>query len=150
MRGAEDGQAVLFSYVALEERIPLDHPLRALKALVEPVLAELSPQLAAIYEADGRPSIPPEQLLRALLLQVLYTIRSERQLIEELRYNLLYRWFVGLGLDAPVWHAPTFTTNRDRLLAGEVAAAVHPGALRPARGRAALLPHRVHLYGAAL
>jgi len=140
MRGAEDGQAVLFSYVALEERIPPDHPLRALKALVEPVLAELSPRLETIYEADGRPSIPPEQLLRALLLQVLYTIRSERQLIEDLKYNLLYRWFVGLGLDAPVWHATTFTKNRDRLLAGDVAEAVLQGVLRQAKARG-LLSH---------
>ena len=140
MRGAEDGQAVLFSYVALEERIPPDHPLRALKALVEPVLAELSPRLEAIYEADGRPSIPPEQLLRALLLQVLYTIRSERQLIEDLQYNLLYRWFVGLGLDAPVWHATTFTKNRERLLAGDVAEAVLQGVLRQAQARG-LLSH---------
>jgi transposase len=140
MRGAEDGQAVLFSYVALEERIPHHHPLRALKALVEPVLAELSPGFAAIYEADGRPSIPPEQLLRALLLQVLYTIRSERQLIEDLQYNLLYRWFVGLGLDAPVWHATTFTKNRDRLLAGDVAEAILQGVLRQAQVRG-LLSH---------
>lgn len=140
MRGAESGQAVLFSYVALEERIPADHPLRALKALIEPVLAELSPRFEAIYEADGRPSIPPEQLLRALLLQVLYTIRSERQLIEELKYNLLYRWFVGLGLDAPVWHATTFTKNRDRLLAGDIAEGVLTGVLQLAE-RGELLSH---------
>jgi len=97
MRGPEPGQVVLFSYVALEERIPVEHPLRALKALVEPVLTELSPRFAPRYARTGRSSIPPEQLLRALLLQVLYTIRSERQLIGQLDYNLLYRWFVGLG-----------------------------------------------------
>ncbi|MBI4500493.1 MAG: IS5 family transposase [Gemmatimonadetes bacterium] len=140
MRGAESGQAVLFSYVALEERIPQDHPLRALKALLEPVLAELSPRFETIYEADGRPSIPPEQLIRALLLQVLYTIRSERQLIEDLKYNLLYRWFVGLGLDAPVWHATTFTKNRDRLLAGDIAEGVLQGVMRQAKARG-LLSH---------
>src|SRR5215217_4495387 len=117
MRGLESGQAVLFSYVDLERRIPRDHPLRAMRALVEPVLAELSPRFQAIYAEDvGRPSIPPEQLLRALLLQVLFTVRSERQLIEQLDYNLLFRWFVGLGMDAPVWHPTTFTKNRDRLL----------------------------------
>ena len=140
MRGTETGQAVLFSYVALEERIPPDHPLRPLKALVEPILAELSPRFAALYEAEGRPSIPPEQLLRALLLQVLYTIRSERQLIEDLKYNLLYRWFVGLGLDAPVWHATTFTKNRDRLLAGDIAEAFLQGVLQQAASRR-LLSH---------
>ena len=140
MRGVEDGQARLFSYVALEERIPSDHPLRALKALVEPVLAELSPRFARLYEEDGRPSLPPEQLLRALLLQVLYPIRSERQLIEELQYNLRYRWFVGLGLEAPVWHATTFTKNRERLLAGDVAEAVLHGGLRQAQARG-LLSH---------
>jgi len=140
MRGAERGQAVLFSYVALEERIPADHPLRALKALVEPVLAELSPRFDAIYEGEGRPSIPPEQLLRALLLQVLYTIRSERQLIERLDFDLLFRWFVGLGLDAPVWHATTFTKNRERLLAGDIAEAFLTGVLRQAEAHG-LLSH---------
>jgi transposase len=87
----------LFSYVALEARIPADHPLRAMRALLEPVLRELAPRLATMYADSGRPSIPPEQLLRVLLLQVLYTIRSERQLFEQLEYNLLFRWFVGLG-----------------------------------------------------
>jgi transposase len=138
MRGAETGQAVLFSYVALEERIPADHPLRALKALIEPILAELSPRFDAIYEAEGRPSIPPEQLLRALLLQVLYTIRSERQLIERLDFDLLFRWFVGLGLDQPVWHATTFTKNRERLLAGDIAEAFLAGVVRQAQARGLL------------
>jgi transposase len=140
MRGVETGQAVLFSYVALEDWIPADHPLRALKALLEPVLAELSPQFDVLYEAEGRPSIPPEQLLRALLLQVLYTIRSERQLVEDLRFNLLYRWFVGLGMDGPVWHPTTFTKNRDRLLAGDLAEAFLTGVLRQAEARG-LLSH---------
>src|SRR5580765_5211958 len=123
MRGAESGQQVLFSYVAIDARIPADHPLRAMKALLEPVLADLAPRFATMYAEGGRPSIPPEQLLRALLLQVLYTIRSERQLIEQLDYNLLYRWFVGVGIDDAVWSATTFSKNRDRLLDGEIAAA---------------------------
>src|SRR6266540_6659155 len=123
MRGTEPGQRVMFSYVDLEQRIPSDHPLRAIQSLVEPVLPELSPRFAALYAESGRPSIPPEQLLRALLLQVLYPIRSERQLMEQLDYNLLFRWFVGLGMDDAVWSPTTFTKNRDRLLAGDIAAA---------------------------
>lgn len=138
MRGAEPGQRVMFSYVDLEQRVPTDHPLRAIQALVEPVLRELSPRFAALYAESGRPSIPPEQLLRALLLQVLYTIRSERQLMEQLDYNLLFRWFVGLGMDAPVWHPTTFTKNRDRLLAGQIAEAFFAGVLRQAGSRALL------------
>ena len=138
MRGAEPGQRVMFSYVDLEQRVPDDHPLRAIQALVEPVLRELSPRFAALYAESGRPSIPPEQLLRALLLQVLYTIRSERQLMEQLDYNLLFRWFVGLGMDAPVWHPTTFTKNRDRLLAGQIAEAFFAGVLRQAGSRALL------------
>lgn len=121
MRGAETRQGPMFSYIDLEQRVPVDHLLRALRALVEPVLRALSPHFATRYAASGHPSIPPEQLLRALLLLVLYTVRSERQLIEPLDFNLLFRWFVGLALDAPVWHATTFTRNRDRLLAGDVA-----------------------------
>jgi transposase len=132
MRGVEGGQGMMFSYVSLEERVPRDHPLRAMQRLVEPVLTELSPRVAALYAEAGRPSIPPEQLLRALLLQVLYSIRSERQLIEQLDYNLLFRWFVGLGLDEPVWHPTTFTKNRDRLLAGSLAEAFLAGVLRQA------------------
>jgi transposase len=132
MRGSEPGQRVMFSYVDLEQRIAADHPLRAIQALVEPVLRELSSRFAALYAEGGRPSIPPEQLLRALLLQVLYTIRSERQLMEQLDYNLLFRWFVGLGMDAPVWHPTTFTKNRDRLLAGQIAEAFFAGVLRQA------------------
>lgn len=138
MRGAEPGQVVLFSYVALDDWIPADHPLRPLKALVEPVLAELSPRFDELYARGGRASIPPEQLLRALLLQVLYTLRSERQLIEQLHYNLLYRWFVGLGMDEPVWHATTFTKNRDRLVGGAIAEAFLAGVLRQAAHRGLL------------
>jgi transposase len=132
MRGIETGQGVMFSYVSLDARVPGDHPLRAMQRVVEPVLTELSPRFATLYAEAGRPSIPPEQLLRALLLQVLYSIRSERQLMEQLDYNLLFRWFVGLGLDEPVWHPTTFTKNRDRLLAGHLAEAFLAGVLRQA------------------
>ena len=135
MRGTDGGQGQLFSYVSLEHRIPADHPLRTMQALVEPILADLSPRLAGLDADDGRPSIPPEQLLRALLLQVLYTVRSERQLMDQLDYNLLYRWFVGLPMDAPVWHPTTFTKNRDRLLAGDIAAAFLTAVVQAAQQR---------------
>lgn len=138
MRGSEPSQRVLFSMVDLEDRVPADHPLRAIRALVEPVLVELAPRWTGLYAATGRPSIPPEQLLRALLLQVLQTIRSERQLMEQLDFNLLYRWFVGLGLDEPVWHPTTFTKNRDRLLAGDIAAGFLTAVVRQAEQRGLL------------
>src|SRR6186997_3728677 len=123
MRGAESGQQVLFSYVAIDARIPADHPLRAMKQLLEPVLGDLAPRFATMYAEGGRPSIPPEQLLRAQLLQVLYTVRSERQLMEQLDYNLLFRWFVGLNMDDRIWDPTVFTKNRQRLLEGDVAMA---------------------------
>jgi transposase len=123
MRGSDEQQAILFSYRSIDDRIPSDHPLRALRRLVDPVLAVLSPRFQTLYASTGRPSIPPEQLLRALLLQVLYTIRSERQLMEQLDYNLLYRWFVGLTPDDAVWVPTVFTKNRDRLLDGHIAEA---------------------------
>jgi transposase len=123
MRGADERQAVLFSMRSIEDRIPQDHPLRAMRRLVDPILVALSPRFQKLYFPIGRPSIPPEQLLRALLLQVLYTVRSERQLMEQLDYNLLYRWFVGLTPDDAVWVATVFTKNRDRLLEGNVAQA---------------------------
>ncbi len=113
----------MFSYVSPEERVPADHPLRAIRTLTDEALRSLSPRFAKLYAKTGRPSIAPEQLRRALLLQVLYTVRSERLLMEELHYNLLFRWFVGLDMDDPVWHPTTFSKNRDRLLAGDVAAA---------------------------
>jgi transposase len=121
MRGDERVQGVMFATVVLEDRIPAAHPLRDLRRLVDPILRDLSPTFDALYSGTGRPSIPPEQLLRALLLQVLYSIRSERQLVEHLEYNLLYRWFVGLDLEASAWHATTFTKNRQRLLDGAIA-----------------------------
>ncbi|HYC57736.1 MAG TPA: IS5 family transposase [Candidatus Binatia bacterium] len=121
MRGADDRNGTLFSYVDLEDRIPPKHPLRTMRAMVEPILRRLSPRFDAIYSKIGRPSVPPEQLLRASLLQVLYSVRSERMLMEQLEYNLLFRWFVGLGMDQPVWHATVFSQNRDRLMEGEIA-----------------------------
>ena len=135
MRGTDRKQSQLFSYVSLEDRVPRKHPLRLMRKLTDRVLAELSPQFEAIYAKQGRPSIPPEQLLRALLLQVLYSIRSERLLMEQLDYNLLFRWFVGLELDEQVWVPTVFTKNRDRLLKGEIAEAFLHGVVREARRR---------------
>jgi transposase len=111
----------MFSYLSAEERIPLNHPLRAVRRVTDTVLAELSKLFARMYSQMGRPSIPPEKLLRALLLQVLYTVRSERMLMEQLDYSILFRWFVGLNLDEAVWDVTVFTKNRDRLLEAEVA-----------------------------
>jgi transposase len=113
----------MFSYVSLEERVPQDHPLRAVRRITDRALERLSPRFGTLYVKFGRPSIPPEKLLRALLLQALYTIRSERQLMEQIDYNLLFRWFVGLDMDDAVWVPTTFTKNRDRLLDGNIAAA---------------------------
>jgi transposase len=123
MRGADDRSDFLFSYVSPEQRVPADHPLRPIRQMTDGALARLSERFETMYSEMGRPSIPPEQLLRALLLQVLYSVRSERLLIEQLDYNLLFRWFVGLGMDEPMWDHSTFSKNRDRLLAGAVAAA---------------------------
>jgi transposase len=120
MRGTFQDHARLFSYVSPESRVPSGHPLRKIRKLVRDVLGELSRSFARLYAKEGRPSVPPEQLLSALLIQVLYGIRSERQLMEQLNYNLLYRWFVGLSPDDPVWDATTFSKNRERLQAGEV------------------------------
>src|SRR5262245_18474821 len=124
MRGDDrDEQGSMWSYVPMEQRIPVDHPLRVMRPMVDAVLRELSPRFTELYSRVGRPSIAPEKLLRALLLQVLFTIRSERMLMEQLDYNLLFRWFVGLGMDDPVWVPTVFTKNRDRLLEGEIAQA---------------------------
>lgn len=122
MRGHDEQTGHLFSYLSPEERVPADHPLRAIRQMTDRALARLSQKFDAMYSEIGRPSIPPEQLLRALLLQVLYTVRSERMLMEQLQYNLLFRWFVGLNMDDPVWDATVFSKNRDRLLAANVAA----------------------------
>ena len=120
MRGRFTDQGGLFSYIAPDKRVPANHPLRKVRELVRDVLSDLNRSLGKLYASEGRPSIPPEQLLSALLLQVFYGIRSERQLMEQLNYNLLYRWFVGLSPDDPVWDPTTFTKNRDRLQNGDV------------------------------
>ena len=121
MRGDDPRHESMFSYVTPEARVRADHPLRPIRRMTDAALARLSPQFDRLYSATGRPSVPPEQLLRALLLQILYSIRSERLLMEELDYSVLYRWFVGLGMDDAVWDATTFTKNRDRLLEGDIA-----------------------------
>ena len=120
MRGDDRQQSDLYSYISPEARVPKDHPLRPLRRMVDAALTELSPEFEALYSRLGRPSIPPEKLLRALLLQALYTVRSERLLMEQLDYNLLFRWFVGLNTDDPVWDVTVFSKNRERLLEGEI------------------------------
>lgn len=121
MRGRDDRSEGLFSYVRLEERVPADHPLRPIRALADEALAELNDRFEALYSRMGRPSIPPEMLLRATLLQAFFSVRSERLLMEQIDYNLLFRWFVGLPMDAAAWHPTVFTHNRDRLLEADVA-----------------------------
>src|SRR5215469_4928608 len=121
MRGWDVKSDALFSYVSCEARVPKDHPLRPIRRIVDEALAALSPEFEQLYAKFGRPSIPPERLLRALLLQAFYSVRSELQLMEQLDYNLLYRWFVGLSLDAAVWDATVFTKNRERLIEGDIA-----------------------------
>lgn len=123
MRGHNHDQSAMFSYWSPEQRVPQDHPLRAIRRISDTVFEQLSSRFAKLYARRGRPSIAPEKLLRALLLQVLYTVRSERQLMEQLDYNLLFRWFVGLEMDQAVWDASSFSKNRDRLLRGDIAAA---------------------------
>lgn len=123
MRGDDQQSAHMFSYLSPEQRVPADHPLRPIRQMTDEALRQLSRRFAQLYARTGRPSVPPEKLLRALLLQVLYSVRSERQLMEQLDYNLLFRWFVGLNLDDPVWSPTTFSKNRDRLLEGDIAQA---------------------------
>jgi transposase len=123
VRGDEQRQAGFIVLTTLEDVVPADHPLRAIRAMVDAALSEMEPALTALYASRGRPSVAPEYLLRAQLVQILYAIPSERRLVEQLSYNLLLRWFVGLPLDEPVWHATTFTKNRDRLLNSEIAEA---------------------------
>jgi transposase len=138
MRGDDPQQAAIFSYISPEERVPAEHPLRAMRAMVDTALKELAPQFDLLYSYTGRPSIAPEKLLRALLLQVLYTVRSERLLMEQLHYNLLFRWFVGLNMDDPIWDPSTFSKNRERLLEGDVARAFFDQMLGQARERGLL------------
>jgi transposase len=122
MRGREKKQEGFFSYISPEQRVPQDHPLRPIRKMVHEALTELSPLFSKLYSHTGRPSIPPEQLLKAMLLQILYTIRSERLLMEQLDYNILFRWFVGLSIDDQVWEHSVFSKNRERVLGTEVAA----------------------------
>src|SRR5215470_4576408 len=121
MRGTDQQQNHVFSYISPEQRVPRDHPLRPIRKMVDEILKELSPEFNKMYSKVGRPSIPPEQLLRAQLLQMLYSVRSERLLMEQMDYNILFRWFVGLNMDDEVWDATVFTKNRDRLLEAELA-----------------------------
>ena len=138
MRGDDQQQSGMFSYISAEQRVKANHPLRAIRKMVDAVLKELSPRFNRMYAKQGRPSVAPEKLLRALLLQVLYTIRSERQLMEQLDYNLLYRWFVGLNMDDEIWDVTVFTKNRDRLLRAQIAQAFFEQVLEQARGRGLL------------
>src|SRR5438552_14527274 len=133
MRGDDQHTGHLFSYLSPEDRIPADHPLRPIRQMTDAVFGRLSPRFDRMYSDMGRPSIPPEQLLRALLLQSLYTIRSERLLMEEIDYSILFRWFVGLGMDEEIWSPTTFSKNRDRLLEGDVAAAFFDAVVGQAR-----------------
>ena len=138
MRGPDEQPGYLFSYISAEARVPADHPLRPLRVVVDAALRRLSPRFERLYVRFGRPSIAPEKLLRALIVQVLYTVRSERQLVEQLQYNLLFQWFVGLSLDDAVWDATTFTKNRDRLLDGDIATAFFQEVLAEARAQGLL------------
>src|ERR1700719_1596308 len=123
MRGDDDLQEGMFSYISPEKRVPTDHPLRPIRKMVDEILKEMSPKFAKLYSDVGRPSIAPERLLRSLLLQVFYWVRSERMLIEQLQYNMLFRWFVGMEMDEGVWNHAVFSKNRERLLNQEIAQA---------------------------
>src|SRR6202142_642419 len=133
MRGDEKQQGGMFSYVTMEERVPPDHPLRAIRRLVDQILAKMSKRFDKIYADNGRPSIPPERLLRALLLPTFYSIRRERMLMDQLDYNLLFRWFVGREMDEPVWNHAVFSKNRERLLNQEVARSFFTRVLKQAQ-----------------
>src|ERR1700694_729078 len=139
MRGKDTQQSAMFSYLSPEQRVPADHPLRPIRRMVDAALKGLSRSFGRIYIDWGGPSIAPEKLLRALLLQVLYSIRSERLLMEQLEYNLLFRWFVGLDLDDRVWDATVFSKNRERLIRGDIAQAFFEAVLQQAREQG-LLP----------
>jgi len=138
MRGKDEQQLDVFSYISPEQRVPTDHPLRPLRVMTEGALRELQPRFNRLYAKTGRPSIAPEKLLRALLLQALYSVRSERTLMEQLNYNLLFRWFVGLNMDDSVWDVTVFTQNRERLLDGDIAEAFFQAVLQQARERSLL------------
>jgi transposase len=135
MRGDDGQQLDVFSYVNPEQRVPQNHPLRPIRAMADEALRELQPRFKKLYAKTGRSSIAPEKLLRALLLQVLYSLRSERMLMEQLDYNLLFRWFVGLNMDDTIWDATVFTKNRQRVLGGDIADAFFEAVLKQARSR---------------
>src|SRR6185503_2166958 len=135
MRGKDQDQSGLFSYISAEQRVRADHPLRAIRKMTDGVFAGMSKEFEKLYSRRGRQSIPPEKLLRALLLQVLFSVRSERQLMEQLEYNMLFRWFVGLGIDDAIWDVTVFTKNRERLLQGDVARAFFERAVAQAEQR---------------
>jgi transposase len=133
MRGDDNQQAGMFSYISPEKRVPVDHPLRPIRKMVDEILKEMSPQFQKLYSDVGRPSIAPERLLRSLLLQIFYSVRSERMLMEQLRYNLLFRWFVGMEMDETVWNHAVFSKNRERLLNEEIAESFFQRVLERAR-----------------
>jgi transposase len=135
MRGSDTNQNAMFSYLSPDDRVPSDHPLRVTRKMCDEALQSLSGRFSKMYSSLGRRSVPPEQLLRALLLQVLYSIRSERLLMEQLQYNLLFRWFAGLNMDEAVWDATVFSKNRERLLQGDIAQAFFEAVLLQARER---------------
>src|SRR5207237_10207703 len=138
MRGKDEQQLDVFSYISPEQRVPQDHPLRSLRAMTDEALRGLQPRFNKLYAKTGRPSIAPEKLLRALLLQALYSVRSERLLMEQLDDNLLFRWFVGLNMDDAIWDVTVFTKNRERLLDGDIAEAFFQAVLQQARERSLL------------
>ena len=133
MRGKDDQQLDVFSYISPEQRVPQNHPLRPLRPMTDEALQQLKPRFNSLYAKIGRPSIAPEKLLRALLLQVLYSVRSERMLMEQLDFNLLFRWFVGLNMDDAIWDVTVFTKNRERLLDADIAEAFFQAVLKQAR-----------------
>lgn len=147
MRGNDQQQTAVFSYITPEQRVPQDHPLRAIRAMTDVALRAMDLHFRALYSQRGRASIPPERLIRALLLMVLYSIRSERQLMEQLDYNLLYRWFVGLNLDDPVWDATVFTKNRERLMQGQISERLLQAVLEQAQARGLLSPEHFTVDG---
>lgn len=147
MRSKDMKQQVFFSFKSIEDRIPQDHPIRPLKKLVDQALESLSKDFDRLYSKTGRPSIPPEQLLRALLLQIFFSIRSERQLVEQLEYNMMFKWFVGLNLDDDIWNHSTFTKNRDRLLEGEIAQRFFEEVLKLAKEQGLVSPEHFTVDG---
>jgi len=150
MRGDDHHQTTMFSYISLETRVPATHPLRPIRQMVDEALQGLGPRFAEMYARTGRPSIAPEKLVRALVLQLLYSIRSERQLMEQLEYNLLFRWFVGVAIDDPVWDATVFTKNRRRLLDAEIAQGVLGQVFAQAYARALISPDHFSVDGTLL